>query len=238
VSETKESALVKRLEDVSMEAGGVRLRSIQDARTFCQLYHQSHLAPRSLDTPEKLFVALQTGAELGLRPGQALRAIDVIQNTPSIKPAACLGLIESSGVLHGAYTVGVEGEGDERRGVFWFRRKGWDLPQCTTFSVDEAKRAGLVQKGGGWKTYPDDMLQWRAVSRGVKRYFSDVVLGLEISEVVREYKPSGTPEVPSRTAPATPDPLLASVVDPEPDNPADEPDFPADVGYTDEMDVA
>lgn len=61
-----------------------------------------------------------------------------------------------------------------------------------TFSIEDAKRAGLVtikqdgtviarSKEGAalpWENYTADMLLWRATSRASRRYFSDVLMGM------------------------------------------------------------
>jgi hypothetical protein len=64
------------------------------------------------------------------------------------------------------------------------------------FSMQEAQQAGLAQKKN-WKTYPEDMLFWRAMSRGGKRYCGGLFLGSFYSEgeiSQKEEKPTEKPE--------------------------------------------
>lgn len=46
---------------------------------------------------------------------------------------------------------------------------------CVNFSVEEARRAGLVKPNGGWEKYPSDMCFARALSRLARRLFPDVI---------------------------------------------------------------
>lgn len=47
-----------------------------------------------------------------------------------------------------------------------------------TWAITEAQGAKLLdKKGSPWQAYPADMLYWRALGRGARRYMSDIVLG-------------------------------------------------------------
>jgi hypothetical protein len=189
---------------VAMGARGVALTTMEEAWRVCTAISKSGLAPRGLDTPEKIFVAVQTGAEAGLTPMASLRSVVVINGTPSWKGEAALALIRNSRLCISTPRVFVRGEGDAREGVFAVHREGGD-PVEVTFSVADAKKAKLWGKSGPWSEYPDSMLTWRAVGRGSKLYFSDVLIGMAIAEEVRDYPAEAHPE-PAK--PAEPDPLL------------------------------
>lgn len=47
--------------------------------------------------------------------------------------------------------------------------------QIETFTIEEAKTAGLVKPGGGWQKWPKDMLYARCMSRLARRLFPDVI---------------------------------------------------------------
>jgi len=44
-----------------------------------------------------------------------------------------------------------------------------------SYTLEEAKRAGLVRSGGGWEKYASDMLFARCISRLGRRLFADVI---------------------------------------------------------------
>lgn len=204
---------------VLMDGNGLQLRSLDEAWRFANLAKASGLAPPSLDTAEKILIALQTGMEAGLSPTAALRAVNVIKGLPSWKGEAALGLIRSKGVCAEGPDPFVRGDGDKREGVLRFRRKEMAEAVEVTFSVADAKRAGLWGNGN-WSKYPDDMLQWRAVSRAGKRYFNDVLMGLPIAEEVADYAPTITTEPKAALPATTADPLFEEqlpVVEVDPD---------------------
>ena len=209
----KETAVVKKL-PLGMEMGdrGLQLRSFEDAYRFAKVVVESNLAPKGLDTPEKVLLAIQMGAELGFSPMRSLSVVVVVNGRPSLMGEGALAKIHEANVCTEPPVVRIAGDGDERKAIVRFQRK--DMPQAAecSFSVADAKKAGLWGKTSRsgepspWVLYPDDMLQWRAIARMVKRYFGDVTLGLPIFEEARDY-PQAEPQ--KREAPPEPDPLLA-----------------------------
>jgi hypothetical protein len=61
-------------------------------------------------------------------------------------------------------------------------RSGRSEPITRSFSVEDAKRAGLWQKPGPWTDYPDRMLMMRARAFALRDAFPDVLMGLYIRE--------------------------------------------------------
>ena len=57
---------------------GIVIDNITDLMRFASTCVRSGLAPFGIDTPEKAFVAVEYGMELGLRPMQALKRVAVI----------------------------------------------------------------------------------------------------------------------------------------------------------------
>lgn len=174
--------------------------------------HKAGLAPRGMQTAEQCLVVMQMGMEAGLTPLASLRAMVTIQGnpTPMWKGEAALGLIRSSAVCR-SITFGVRGDGDAREAWVKTQRADMEAPAEVTFSIADAKRAGLTTKDN-WKHYPDDMLHWRAIGRMSKRYYSDVLMGFGVAEDVADYGTRALPEYGATDAPLEPDPLI-----PQPD---------------------
>lgn len=66
-----------------------------------------------------------------------------------------------------------------------------------TFTIAEARAAGLVKSGGAWEKYPSDMLFARCISRLKRRLFPDVATMAYVDgeiEPAEENKPSQTIE--------------------------------------------
>lgn len=210
----RQTAVVKHPPNaIAMGERGVRLTTLEDAFRFAKAVVQSGLAPKGIDTPEKALIAIQAGAELGFTPMRALSAMTVVNGRPGLYGEAALAKIRESGVCSKPPVVKTVGDGDERRGVIRFQRRDMEEAIEISFSVADAKKAGLWGKSGPWTQYPDDMLEWRAVARAGKRYFSDVLLGLGIAEELQDYPVDHS--LRSVTPPAEPDPLLAAAVEAE-----------------------
>ncbi len=84
---------------ISFGASGVQLTSLEDAFRFAKAIVSSGFAPRGMEKPESVLVALQWGAELGLTPMAALSNIAVVNGRPSLFGDAALALVRSSGQL-------------------------------------------------------------------------------------------------------------------------------------------
>ena len=62
------------------------------------------------------------------------------------------------------------------------RRRGVESPISATFSLDDAKAAGLLSKPGPWQEYRTRMLQMRARAWALRAGFADVLRGVALAE--------------------------------------------------------
>ena len=170
---------------------GIRITNTEEAMRFAVILIKSGLAPRGIDTPEKAFVALQLGAELGLTPMNAIQNIAVINGRPSLWGDAMLGIVQASGLCEsfGEEEIGERGT-DAHGYVCTAKRKNNEKPFKAVFTVADAKRAGLWGKAGPWQQYPQRMLQMRARSFCLRDAFPDKLKGLltreESQDIPRE----------------------------------------------------
>ena len=115
-------------------------------------------------------VKIQAGQELGLPPFAAMRGFDVIEGKPAPNAGLTAALIKRSG----RYGYNVT-RSDATACVLEWTEGGRVIGE-TSFSMDEAKAAGLAGRGP-WKAYPQDMLFARALTRGARRFCADVFMG-------------------------------------------------------------
>jgi RecT family len=166
------------------------------------MIHKAGMAPKDMDTPEKISVALMHGLEIGLKPMQAMQRIAVINGRPAIWGDAVIGLVRGSGL---AEYIDEEliGEGDHMVAVCKTKRKGEKKEIERTFSVADAKKAGLwdtrekVRRRGRnnesyeanndspWYRFPKRMLQMRA-RVALRDGYADVLGGMYIAEELIE----------------------------------------------------
>lgn len=159
------------------------------------------MQPPGLETPEKITIAILAGLEVGLPPMQAIQSIAVINNRPSIYGDGMLALVRSSGLLE-MMDEFTNGQGDEMTATCAVRRRGEASKVIRTFSVADAKKAGLwdkKSKNGGptpWTHYPLRMLAMRARAFALRDAFADVLRGLAIAEEMEDIKPALRPPPP------------------------------------------
>jgi hypothetical protein len=146
------------------------------------------MVPRDFQgKPGNVLVAIQWGREVGLGPLQALQNIAVINGRPSIWGDAALALVRGHPDCQ-SVQEGAEGEGDARYGWCEVTRRG-EQPQRRTFSIADAKRAGLWGKSGPWTQYPDRMLQLRARGFAIRDVFPDALRGVLTREEAEDTPP-------------------------------------------------
>ena len=153
--------------------------------TLCNQYAMSRCIPKCYwDKPNDVLVVIQLGRALNVPDILMLQNSYVIDNRPSIMTQLMLALaMQSPAWDESAYKLEWVGEPDdlEFKAIFTCRRKGGQLV-AAEFSARDAKRANLANVH---KTYPKDMLGWRAMSRGLRRAFADMLGGLCTVEEMR-----------------------------------------------------
>jgi hypothetical protein len=180
-------------------------RTIQEALDFSSYLAKSELIPRDYQNkPHNIFVAVQYGMELGLQPLQALQSIAVINGRPSMWGDAVLAVVMSH-PMYEWHTEVIEGEGDNRVGVFTIKRRNQE-PHVARFSVADARKAGLWGKSGPWTQHADRMLKLRARGFALRDKFPDALKGIISREEAEDYP---TPEPRIHPAPVAPAPAAA-----------------------------
>jgi len=161
-------------------------QTYEQLERFCETVAHSQMVPDQYrGEPQDIMVTVMHGMEVGLKPLQALQNITVINGKPSVYGDAAIALVRASG-LCAEIKETLEGEDDDLTGVCYARRKDNGDEQRHTFSVADAKKAGLWTKPGPWQDYPKRMLQMRARSWVLRDLFPDVLQGLYIAEEARD----------------------------------------------------
>lgn len=152
---------------------------------FATIVSKSGMAPKGMEKPEMITVAILHGLEVGLTPLMALQRIAVINGRPSIWGDAAMALVRASGLCEYVYEA-IAGDGERMTAICRVKRKGEKEQIERTFSVPDAKVAGLWGKTGPWTQYPKRMLQMRARAFALRDLFADVLGGLYIAEELEE----------------------------------------------------
>jgi len=171
-------------------------QTFEQALTFCDYLANSDLVPKDFKgKPANCLIAIQWGAELGLKPLQAVQNIAVINGRAALWGDAVLALVRSSPVCEF-----VE-EWDEHDTAYCKVKRKGGKEALVTFSMEDAKKAGLIGKQGPWSQYPKRMRQMRARAFALRDMFTDVLKGMAIAEEIMDV-PAASSEVHSTTATA------------------------------------
>lgn len=179
-------------------------QTMEDAYRLAKAVCMAGMNPKGMETPEKCMIAIMRGLEVGLTPFQALDKIAIVNGRPTIWGDGALGLVRGSGLCEYVKET-VEHEGDKRTATCETKRKGEREPIRRTFSVADAKKAGLWGKAGPWTQFADRMLSMRARAFCLRDGFADVLGGLYLKEELDNGPQDDTP----RTMPTPPAPPTA-----------------------------
>jgi hypothetical protein len=156
---------------------GIIPQNVEEVFRLAKCIEASGLAPKDMNSAEKITVAILTGLEIGLPPMFALNKIAVINGRPTLWGDAVPALLWSRG----------------------FKIREWandpapntcycevTRPDGTTiersFSLDDARKANLASKPGPWTMYPERMRAMRARGYACRDGAADVLGGLYLKE--------------------------------------------------------
>lgn len=121
----------------------------------------------------KAFVKIQAGRELGIGPAASMKAIHVIQNTPTLSANVIAAKVKGSS----KYDYRVIETSEEQCEIAFF--EGNEELGRSTFTMHDARKAALGNKPN-WEHYPRNMLFSRAMSNGARWYCPDAFAGITV----------------------------------------------------------
>lgn len=182
------------------------ITSLDQAMNYAKMISESDLAPKDYKgKPGNVLIAMQFGAEIGLKPMQSIQNIAVINGRPCVWGDAMIALVQANPLCE--Y---VQERFENGTAFCTVKRRGDDKEYVYEFSKEDAKVAGLLSKAGCWTQYPERMLQMRARGFALRDKFSDVLKGISMKEEVEDYVIEGVSEEKKADAAKTIDRLIAS----------------------------
>jgi hypothetical protein len=149
--------------------------------------------------PHEATAAILSGAEVGLSPLASLRSFDIISGTAAPRALTLRAIVQSQG-----HAVWVK-ESTATRAVVCGQRRGSNVVETSTWTLDRAKGLGLTNKDN-WRKQPAAMLVARGTSEVCRLVAADAILGIGITseELIDGDNPDVTsPAVASETQPTT-----------------------------------
>jgi hypothetical protein len=179
-------------------------RDFNEALTQAEYLAASEMVPKAYrGKPGDCLIAIQWGGEIGLKPLQAMQSIAAVNGKPSLYGDAGKAMLLAHGcIIEEDDTELVKANGRARCVI---RRRGRP-PVQRTFSIEDAKTAGLWGKEGPWRAYPYRQMAWRAFWFAARDAAADVLRGMggyeEALDGAGEWEASAPPPPPN--APALP----------------------------------
>lgn len=170
---------------------------LSDFSRLAEAIADTEMVPDTLrGRPAAVLSVMLAGYELGVGPMQALQSVNIIKGKPSVSPELMRALVARAGhqVLVDASDVSA---------TVQCHRREWDPDTWSAFTwtIEDAKRAGLVRADGPWVKFPRAMLTARATSEACRAVFPDVIAGLSYTpEEVSEFDLVVVPPTPPARA--------------------------------------
>jgi len=121
--------------------------------------------------PEGIFAIVESAKSLNVDPRLALSGgLYFVKGKVEMSSRLMNSLIRSK-----KHSITKDRKSDDAICILHGRRSDTGDTWTESFSIDEARRAGLVRAGGPWSTFPRDMLFARALSRLARQLFPDCI---------------------------------------------------------------
>jgi RecT family len=241
VEEGMELAATEKKKAADLIKFGAMPETLGAAWLMANIYAKSEMIPKDYrGRPHDILAVWDMASRFGFGPLQALQTIANINGRPGVWGDGVLAICQSSPKYrdHDEYFLvggkrrevheglsNAELQQDDTKGVSLFYVKDREKPYGESFSIADAKRAGLTNKRDTpWQTYPARMLIWRARGFSARDAFPAELRGLKSAEELRDYpdidvsvsRVEDVPE-PQRKSEQTPAPTNGTPVGPSPD---------------------
>jgi hypothetical protein len=165
-------------------------QTIEQVQTFCTMLSKTDFVPKAFrGKPDSIMVVGAMGARLGVDVFSAMAGIADINGRPSVWGdlllAVCMNNPHFEDCLESFEGKPYE---DTFRAVCIAKRKGRE-PIVRSFSVIEAKEAGLWKKEGPWSKTPQRQMQMRARAFALRDTFADTLAGFKMAEEMADADP-------------------------------------------------
>ena len=132
-----------------------------------------------VSTEAQAAAIMAKGFELGLSLTASFEFIPVIQGKPTLSPRGALALVQQSGLLAAMKIEDMKDDKGNPSACRVSMKRANGMEYVAEFTMEDAKRAGLIKPDSAWQSYPANMLRWRAMGFAIDVLFSDVTGGMK-----------------------------------------------------------
>lgn len=180
MSEKQQLAVPKPPITAGAQVAALVPQTLDEAFRVSQAIAASGLAPRGLEKPEQIMVAIMAGAELGFAPFQSLQSFAVVNGRPTLWGDGLVAVVRRNGC-----TIREWHDGETAYCEVTRPDTGETIQRH--FSQADAVKAGLAGKTGPWQQYPQRMRAMRARAWAVRDGCADMLRGFQVAEEVSDY---------------------------------------------------
>lgn len=164
----------------------VAARNLDDVRRMAEAVAKSGLY--ACKSVEEAMIRIVTGMELNLSMMQSIRGVYVIstggKNMPGLYADLMVGVCKSRNDVCEYFRLV---HSDSEKATYATKRVGEPSETVMTFTVDDARKAGLLGKGP-WEQYRPAMLRARASSALARAVYPDLLNGLYSTEELQDMR--------------------------------------------------
>ncbi len=153
-------------------------QTLSSAMTLAKAVAASKLFTKAYGSPEAVLMSIMAGRELGISTMAALRSIHIIEGKPSMSAGLMAALVLRAKSCKQFEIISRTNES----ATISIWREGWKEAKTITYSVDDARRAGLVKDGSGWVKNPADMCVARCQAIGARLGWPDILANVYLPD--------------------------------------------------------
>lgn len=180
--------------------------TLEGVTQLAQMMQKSPLLPKALygDLGGTILILTQT-MQLGLPWTVGLKELYIVGNKVNVQARLLRALVERDPNCLQFYVK----EATNEKCVTVVQRHGMKEPVEVVYTIQDAQKAGLVEKNPNYRSRPREMLIARSSSLAANTYFPSVCLGLDLDdpEVQAPYQEPVDPPTLRRRRQPKPDPM-------------------------------
>ncbi len=168
------TAIVQTNTDLTIQRGNVvdMVKYLPQMRELAQVFRTAAIVNSQLISDEQVLAVMFKSIELNVPMTTALEKMSVINKNIMMEAELVLALIYRSGLC-----AAIDIKDNASSCSVTMARNTPKIKHTSTFSLEDAKRAGLAEKDV-WRRYPKTMVRWRAITECAKIVFADVLGGM------------------------------------------------------------
>jgi hypothetical protein len=145
-------------------------------KEMAPVMHQSRMF--GVSSVEQAAATMIKGFEVGFGFAASFDLIQVVQGRPGVSPRGCMALILNSPHIKSIDVKQLTDSKGNYVGHECTMERVGGFKYTVRFTMEDAKRAGLIKPDSGWEKYPENMCQWRAIGFCADVVAPDVTAGL------------------------------------------------------------